>query len=248
MTFEYDVRGVEPGQDFSTPVPNALYKFRVADAAEEQSKSSGNDMIKLELEIHSGEYKGRKVWDYVVFAESTDWKVRQFVDAFGLKEKGKVSAKKLIGEFVMGKTKTEGSPDDEYGVQSKIAQLLPLPEDEEEAEEEDEEGTEEDLTWDDLQEYDRAELKTLIKDEELGIRVTKGKSDDDLREAIAEALEIETEEAEEEEEDEEEGEDYSEMSLSELKSECKDRELSTSGTKKALIKRLEENDNDDEPF
>ena len=52
--------------------------------------------------------------------------------------------------------------------------------------------------------------------------------------------EAEASEEEEEEEEEEEANDYSKLKVGELKALCTEREISASGTKAALIKRLEE--------
>jgi hypothetical protein len=81
-----------------------------------------------------------------------------------------------------------------------------LPTDENEQEEEEQEETppeEEEPEGDKFEEMDRSELKAYIKKNELGIRVTKGKTEDDLRKEIRE-LEQEQEPEEEEEEEEEE--------------------------------------------
>jgi hypothetical protein len=113
------------------------------------------------------------------------------------------------------------------------------------------EDDEEELTQDDLDGMSRTELKALIKEEELEIRVTRGKSDDDLRTAIAEALEIGTDEegAEDEDEEEEDTTPYSEWEISELKDELKERGLKTDGRKSMLVKRLEKDDaTDGDPF
>jgi hypothetical protein len=81
---------------------------------------------------------------------------------------------------------------------------------EDEGEEEEDEGEEEEI---DLTSMDRKDLQQLSKERKLGIRFTKGKSDDDVRSLIAEKLGIELEE-DEEEEDPEEGEEEEEGELS----------------------------------
>jgi hypothetical protein len=70
-----------------------------------------------------------------------------------------------------------------------------------EEEEAEEEGGDE---TPDTASMDRKALKALIKEKELDVKVTTGKSDDDLRAEINEALGIEAEEEEEEEEEAEE--------------------------------------------
>lgn len=83
--------------------------------------------------------------------------------------------------------------------------------------EEEEEGEEETLV--DLDAMTRAELKDFIKEQELEITVKKAWSDDELRDAIREALpepETEEEESEEEEDEVEEEEDGEEEETVEL--------------------------------
>lgn len=121
-------------------------------------------------------------------------------------------------------------------------------EDEDEDEDEEDEDEDEELTLADLKGYDRAQLKAVIKENELGIRVSKKMTEDDIIDKIAEAFEWDAED--DEEDDEEEG-GYDDMSLADLKATLKERGLKTTGKKAALISRLEEDDSsdsDDDPF
>lgn len=261
---KYDVTGVEPGQDFDTPVPVGLYVANIADVVEGTSKSSGNPMLTVTYSIirdaknGNKDWKGRNLWDYIVLNDSSAWKLRGFLEAVGLvsdrKQKGTLDTDALIGTKVQVRVKHD--TDEEYGTRAKVGTVLAMPDTEPEEEpEEDEEPEEEsadeegDLTYAELQEYDRDELEELIDENDLEIRVTKRTSDEKLRERIAEELELEPEEEEPEEEPEE---SYDDMSLTDLKAECKQRGLSTAGTKKTLVKRLEkddaDDDGDDEPF
>lgn len=264
---KFDVRGVEDqDMDFDTPVPKGLYRAVIDEIdAETPSKRSGNPMLSVTYKISRGDFKGRLAWDYIVLDENNKWKLKRFLTAVGLvggkKERGEFDPSKIEGTEVQIRIKHED--DEEYGLRHKVSSVLPMPEDEdgddlddeeddEEEEDDEDEGTDSDLTLDDLKGMDRAELKTLIKDEELSIRVTKSKKDDALRDEIAEALELE-EDDEDEESDDEEEEDYNEWSNADLKAELKDRGLKTSGTKSALVTRLETDDEDDdgdgdEPF
>jgi hypothetical protein len=347
---KYDVRDVEPSRSFDKPIPVGVYRMSIANALKRKS-NSGNDMLEIEMEVLKGEHKGRKVWEYIVLDESSEWKVRQLIDALGEKLKGTLDTDKLIGKTLTIKTKHDSfERDNEEGeteivVTSKVASLLPLkkagedaeaeeetePEEETEAEAEEEtegeytwddlqemdrkelkafikenesdhkvkkgesddairdalaeefgiekgedaeaeeetepeeeteaeaeEETEGEYTWDDLQEMDRKELKAFIKENESDHKVKKGESDDAIRDALAEEFGIEKgedAEAEEETEPEEEteGADYNEWTMPDLKKELKSRDLKTSGTKKALVKRLEKDDaggskSKEEPF
>lgn len=116
-----------------------------------------------------------------------------------------------------------------------------IDEDEEDEDEEDEEEDDDDgdyLTEDGLSEKSLAELKSIASDDFEIDPLPKGKS-----KIIAAILEAQG--ADDEEEGD--GEDYTSWSVADLKAELADRELSTSGKKAALVKRLVEDDEED-PF
>lgn len=262
---KYDVRDVESSGGFETPLPG-LYKAKLAECNLKESKS-GNEMLECIYELVGGDYKGSRVWDYVVLNEASEWKLRQFLEAVG-KVAGKRGAKGSFDpdEFedaeVQVRLKHETYNDEP---RARVAAVLPLPEDDEdedeeevEAEEEEtEEGDGEEYTYEDLEGMDLDELKEVIEEEELEVRVTKKSKAATVLAKVAEALELEpAEEEEEEEEEEDEDEDgdedeesYEEMTPAELKQECKDRGLKAAGKKAVLIARLEKDDEDaEDPF
>lgn len=275
---KYDVSNVEPGQDFDTPIPEGLYRVKIEEIVEGVSKRTGDPMLTITYAVAKGDHKGRKVWDYIVLKETQEWKMRQFIDAIGLKAKGTLDTNKIEGEYVNIRVKHDGSEDGEYGISAKVKTVLAIPEEEAEeeveaeaeVEEETEEGVEEEgteeveeegeddgLSWEELNSYSRNDLKVLIRDNELGIKVTKNLSDDDIRAKIAEVLEMEPEDEEEEgvEEEPEEGTDeeeeidYNEMSVADLKATAKERGLTPKKLKKDLIKQLKKSDEEDDvPF
>lgn len=67
------------------PFPKGAYDFQVESAAEKTSKS-GNPMIELVLTVWVGGVE-RKVWDYLVGTESSQWKLRHFCYATGLHDR-----------------------------------------------------------------------------------------------------------------------------------------------------------------
>lgn len=74
------------------PVPSGKYCCEVEnDLKVEKSKSSDNEIIKVELRIlDDSEYKGRKIFDNLVIGSSPDtkknceWKIAQFLAACGV--------------------------------------------------------------------------------------------------------------------------------------------------------------------
>jgi len=161
-----------------------------------------------------------------------------------------------IASLLPKKEAEEADEEEEEGEEAEEEEADGDEEEEEESDEEedeDEDGDEEGYTEEEINGSSKEELKEIISDEELEIRVTKKTKVAALRKKVLEALEeaelMETEEEDEPEEDEEgdeEEQDYSEMSLSELKEELKERELKVSGKKPALIKRLEKDDEEEE--
>jgi hypothetical protein len=221
---KYDVRGVESGGDFDSPVPAGLYRAKVSEIEQRESKSSGNQMLAITYEISKGDHKGRLAWDYIVLGvESQAWKLRQFLEAVGAvkgkKERGTLDTDKIVGTEIQLKLKHE--TDDTYGTRHKVGSVMPMPEDEDDDLDEDDD----DLDDDDIEDDD-------IDDEE----------DDDE----------EDDDEEEEADDDEDDETYDDWSVDELKAELKERGLKTAGKKSVLVSRLEkddeEADDDDEPF
>ena len=255
----YDVTDVESGQDFDTPVPIGVYRAKI-DECEQTKSKAGNEMLALTLEINRGDYKGRKLWEYIVLNEASAWKLRQFLEAVkiigpnGGKAKGELDPRKLVGTQIIVKVKHE--PDDfggTDGMRARPGALLPIPDDADE-EEPDDDGpaaTDDALTYADLEEYSREDLEAEA--DENDVSYNKKTKDDVLLERVAEALGIEPEdEATDDGDDDPDGDlpPYDEWSLSDLKAELKERSLPSSGPKSKLVAALEEDDGSDggDPF
>lgn len=254
MKVKFNVKGVESRGDFE-PIPKGVYEFEVETCVVAKPKDK-DERIEVVYVIPAGDLKGRKLYDYInLESEAAAWKLRQFLETFGLvtdkKETGEFDPEKLVGEKLM--VKVVHKPDNRDGhegeVQSRVGSTFAAgkSEDDEEdlgaASDEDEDEDEDEGDEVDLDELDRAALKKLIKEQELDIKVTKSMSDDDVRKAIAEAL------GEAGDEDEV---DYDDLSVEELRTTCKERGLSEKGSKKILIARLETDDKaakkDGDPF
>jgi hypothetical protein len=64
-------------------VEAGIYKLRVIEAKEDTSKH-GNNMIKLTLRVIKADgHKGPTLFDYLVLAKNTEWKIDQFLSACG---------------------------------------------------------------------------------------------------------------------------------------------------------------------
>jgi len=66
-------------------LPEGTYKVQVAEANPKDA-STGSKMIELVMEvIDDAQFNGRRVYDNVVLAKNTAWKILQVTNALGLK-------------------------------------------------------------------------------------------------------------------------------------------------------------------
>lgn len=269
---KYDVSDAPTGMDFDTPVPKGLYRCKINDLTHGESKSSGNPMLTVEYEItQKGDWKGRRLWDYIVLDDSSAWKLRQFVEALGKRAKGELDTAKAIGQRVLVRVKheTDDRDPDNPVVRARVGNVSEVPntdddepadDDDPDAEPEDDgdgdDGDDgEDLTYEDLAEYDREELEELIEEEDLDVGFNSKTSDEKLLERVAEELGLEPEDDDGEDDGEDDDVDYEDMSIADLTAALKERGLNSKtklkgARKKALfIKRLTEDDGDGgDPF
>ena len=90
----------EGEQKSYTTLPEGDYRATVIDAVETKSKASGNDMIKLTVQL---EHEGKivKLFEYLTFSAKMAWKIDSFMNSIGrFYKKGdrvNVDAEDLIG-------------------------------------------------------------------------------------------------------------------------------------------------------
>lgn len=240
-----DLSGVEASRK---AIPEGTYEVVVNEATQKDSRD-GNPMIAFEFEVAEGAHKGAKLYENCSLQPQALFKLKSVLLALGMDIPNKafdLNLRDLVGltcEVEVGHEVYEGK---------KRARILQYndPEDTQDEEEEDEE---EESVEDKLSELDLDELKDLAKDLDISAsdikKAKKAKAlidlimdsadEDDILEALGEDPD-----EEEDEEDEDEDQDYSEMSLSELKAECKDRGLKVKKgmDKDDLIEMLEEDD------
>lgn len=239
-----DLSGVEASRK---AIPEGTYEVVVNEATQKNSRD-GNPMIAFEFEVAEGAHKGAKLYENCSLQPQALFKLKSVLLALGMNIPNKafdLNLRDLVGltcEVEVGHEVYEGK---------KRARILQYNDPEETQDEEDEDEEEESME-DKLSELDFDELKDLAKDLDISAsdikKAKKAKAlidlimdsadEDDILEALGEDSD------EEDEEDEDEDQDYSEMSLSELKAECKDRGLKVKKgmDKDDLIEMLEEDD------
>lgn len=240
-----DLSGVEASRK---AIPEGTYEV-VVNHVEQKNSRDGNPMISFEFEVSDGTHKGAKLYENCSLQPQALFKLKSVLLALGLDIPNKafdLNLKELIGltcEVEVGHETYEGK---------KRARILEYnnPEDSDEDEEEDDEDEGSEDLEDRLSEMEKDELKDLAL--ELGIskkKVLAAKKAQALVDLILEEAEEDDilgalgEEGDDSDEDDE-GTDYSEMSLSELKAECKDRGLKVKKgmDKDDLIELLEQDD------
>lgn len=245
-----DLSGVETSR---RAIPEGTYSL-VVNQVEQKTSREGNPMIAFEFEVSEGPHKGAKLFENCSLQPQALFKLKSVLMALGMEIPNKafdLNLKDLIGlecEVEVGHETYEGK---------KRARILEYinPEESGDSEEEEDEEEGEDLE-DTLSEMDKDELKDLAleldipkkkvlaakKVKDLVALILDEADEDDLREALGDYSR--EEEPDEDEDDEDDGVDYSEMSLSELKAECKDRGLKVKKgmDKDDLIELLEEDD------
>lgn len=240
-----DLSGVEASRK---AIPEGTYEVVVNEATQKNSRD-GNPMIAFEFEVAEGAHKGAKLYENCSLQPQALFKLKSVLLALGMDIPNKafdLNLRDLVGltcEVEVGHEVYEGK---------KRARILQY-NDPEEAQEDDSDEDDEESVEDKLQDLDFDELKDLAKDLDIAASdIKKAKKAKALIELIMdsadedEILEAlgEDSDDEEDEEDEDEDQDYSEMSLSELKAECKDRGLKVKKgmDKDDLIEMLEEDD------
>lgn len=86
--------------------PKGYYDFEIAKAEDTVSKTSGKDMIKLNLKVFNSDGDYIWIFDYITFDESMAWKLRHCCESIGILDKydgGELEA----GDFESGAGRLE---------------------------------------------------------------------------------------------------------------------------------------------
>lgn len=78
--------GIDEAQNFG-PAPAGTYLCRVVEAKAATTRYN-DDMWKLTLEIADGRYKGKQIWDNVVFSQNAMPRAKLICRSFGLPTEG----------------------------------------------------------------------------------------------------------------------------------------------------------------
>lgn len=244
-----DLSGVEVSR---RAIPEGTYAV-VVNKAELTKSREGNNMIKMEFEVTEGPHKGAKLFENCSLQPQALFKLKSVMLALGMdipEGSFDLDTNDLVGlncEVEVGHETYEGKK------RARILEYInaeEADEEEEDSDDSDEEGDDVDLE-EKLEEMSKDELKDLAleldipKKKVLAAKKAKALIDLILDEADEEELMALLDGENEDGEDEEEEEtDYSEMSLSDLKAECKDRGLKVKKgmSKEDLIEMLEEDD------
>lgn len=246
-----DLSGVEVSRK---AIPEGTYAV-VVNKAELTKSREGNNMIKMEFEVTEGPHKGAKLFENCSLQPQALFKLKSVMLALGMdipEGSFDLDTNDLVGlncEVEVGHETYEGKK------RARILEYInaeEADEGEEDSDDSEDEDDEDEVDLEEkLEEMSKDELKDLAleldipKKKVLAAKKAKALIDLILDEADEEELLalLDGENEDEEDEDEEET-DYSEMSLSELKAECKDRGLKVKKgmSKEDLIEMLEEDD------
>lgn len=88
---EYDWDKVEEAQGYS-PLPDGKY-YCVVEKADLGTTANGDEMFKLEFKVLEGAFKGRKLFDNIIFSERALGRAKLMLKRMGLELNGKVNVK-----------------------------------------------------------------------------------------------------------------------------------------------------------
>src|SRR3954454_23596934 len=132
----YDVSNVEDSGGFEHVQPG-MYIGKITEINLKDSKSGNGPMLEVILQpVKTADGKAVKVKDkkkqigrvytYVLLEhEPSDWKLKEFTKAVGLKEKGMIDTDKLVGSTVQMNLKPDTDLDDKY--RPRVGKLMAMP-------------------------------------------------------------------------------------------------------------------------
>jgi hypothetical protein len=90
-----------------------IYQVRILKAEEKVAKSSGNDMVEMQLAVlKNGRPFGSIIYDRVVLTEDTKWRLDQLMDALDAPENQNVPVSWLEGQDLYARIGVDETQDD----------------------------------------------------------------------------------------------------------------------------------------
>ena len=173
---KYDVSTVE-SSEFPKPEPG-IYRAKVREIEHRTERGAGkDDDLKVVLEVvRDRKFKGARLFTYVGLGEASAWKLKEFVNAVGLKAKGALDPDALVGEEMQVRVVSD-TYQGEY--QPRVKTFLALPRDDDDDDDDDDEEDEEDEDEDEEDEdYSAWTLKQLRMElKERGLEETGKKAE-----------------------------------------------------------------------
>lgn len=237
---KYDVTGSDPDralQNFEPPKPGVyLAKIKECNPHLAKGQDGKPDKSRPSLEVilsieTPGDFKGSQLWDYVSLSEEAKWKMDQFLMAVGQatkteRRKGQFKTEDQIGKLVKVRVVADtGEGKTPYGgdnYRPRVGALMAATPNE----------TPESGDGDDPFGGGEDDPFANIGDDDSGGEDIFGGGDDDTGTTTTDELD----------------DGYDEMSVPDLRKELNSRGLDHKGAKPALVARLRENDNEEEPF
>src|SRR3954466_12356860 len=133
---KYDVSNVDDAGGFEHVQPG-MYIGKIREVNLKDSKSGNGPMLEVILQpVKTADGKAVKtkdkkkqvgrVYTYVLLQHGpSDWKLKEFTKAVGLKEKGELDTDKLVGKSIQMNLKPDTDLDDKY--RPRVGKLMALP-------------------------------------------------------------------------------------------------------------------------
>ena len=86
---DIDFSQIDDVPDFS-PLPDGKYRCKLVEV-EETSTQNGDEMWRLTLEVEAGEFRGRRIFDNMVFSKAAEQRVKLICRGLALNVAGKLT-------------------------------------------------------------------------------------------------------------------------------------------------------------
>jgi Protein of unknown function (DUF669) len=136
MTQTFNLKGTKSSNNVGfEPIPDGVYPAKVIGSELATAQSSGNPMIKITLQITSGDFAKRLIWDNLVWTESSVWKIKSISEAAQIPSNtsDKATIEEVASELldthvdILVETKTQNNGSQQNVVKRYIQQEVTAP-------------------------------------------------------------------------------------------------------------------------